>query len=476
MPINQTSGRAGTGAGDAAGGLDLLLQVRKGEGALHLQVETALRDAITAGTLTAGTALPASRTLAAQLGVSRSVVTEAYSQLQAEGFLTIAPRSLPRVTAGSTATPGPPAPEAPLAHWRLPPAPHIRYDLRPGSPALDQFPRKEWLRSVKLALDELKDEELDYPAPEGMPWLRATLAAYLGRVRGVRSDGPIICGGVSQSTSVACAALRASGRATLAVEDPGHPGVRDMIAADGMQVVPVPVDEEGLIVEAIPPQAGAVLVTPAHQYPTGVVLSPARRHALIAWARANDTYVLEDDYDAEFRYDRTAVGTLQGLAPDRVVAMSSVSKTLAPALRLGWLTPPPGLSAELVAARHAIGHGLGAIEQHALAGAIERGAYDRHIRRVRRVYRERHDLLVAALGQARPDLEVGGVAAGLHLTLTLDRPEADALEAAARHGVHADAMQPHRITSQGDPALVLGYGRLPAPAVRSAVRALAQAL
>jgi GntR family transcriptional regulator/MocR family aminotransferase len=187
--------------------------------------------------------------------------------------------------------------------------------------------------------------------------------------------------------AVSCAALRASGRPILGVEDPGYPGVRGQVQADGMRVVGVPVDAEGLAVEAIPPEAGAVLVTRAQQYPTGVVLSPQRRHELIAWAR--DTYVLEDDYDAEFRYDRTAVGTLQSLAPDWVVAMSSVSKTLAPALRLGWLTPPPAPTAELIAVRLAIGHGQGPIEQHALAGAIERGAYDRHVRRVRRIYRER---------------------------------------------------------------------------------------
>jgi len=451
-------------------GLDLLLGVRRGDGPLHAQVESALRAAIGDGRLAAGTPLPATRALAAELGVSRSVVTEAYTQLAAEGFLELRPRALPRVMAAAAAhreaTSGRPAAPSDFSP---------QHDLRPGAPALDLFPRREWLRSIKTALDELPDSALDYPAPEGVPRLRATLGAYLGRVRGVRSEAPLICAGVSQSLRVAADALRATGRTTLAVEDPGHADVREMLTASGLTLVGVPVDADGLVVEALPPGAGAVLVTPAHQYPTGVVLAPNRRTALIAWARANDAYVLEDDYDAEFRYDRTPVGTLQGLAPDRVAATSSVSKTLAPALRLGWLTLPPGLERELVASRHAAGHGLGAIEQHALAGAIERGTYDRHIRKARRVYRERRDILIAALARELPAAPVGGIAAGLHLTLGVGDEQA-AVIAAARARVAVDGLSRHRVTTPGPQALVVGYGRTHAAALPRAVTALAAAI
>jgi GntR family transcriptional regulator / MocR family aminotransferase len=449
-------------------GLELLLEVSRERGRLHRQIEDGVREGVRSGRLVAGTPLPSSRSLAAELGVARSVVVEAYDQLAAEGFIEVRPRALPRVAAA--AAPPPAAPAKPPAA-----EPEPRYDLRPGAPDLALFPRADWLRSVRAALLEIPDAELDYGPPEGALQLRATLAEYLGRVRGVRCapGALVVCHGVAQAMLVAARAV-AGRRARVAVEDPGHADVRASLEPHDVDLVPVPVDDDGLQVDAIPPGVDAVLVTPAHQYPMGAVLTAERRAALVERSREEDFWILEDDYDAEHRYDRAPIGAMQGLAPDRVVSMGSVSKTLAPALRLGWMAVPDELLDAALAERASFDRGLPTLDQLALAEFIARGALDRHVRRSRRHYRRRRDALVAALPAGR----TGGVAAGLHMTLALPAgADERAAQAAIRaRGVAVDVLGRHRIASTGPPALLLGYGRISEAAIPPAVRALAGAL
>src|SRR4051794_16112466 len=390
----------------------------------------------------AGERLPSSRVLCGDLGVSRGVVSDAYMQLAAEGWLVVAPRSGPRVAAVPRAT----ATVAPEAADVAP----VRYDLRPGRPDLASFPRAEWLRSLAAAVRGAGDAELDYPPIAGSLRLRTVLAAYRGRVRGTLATGHdiLVCLGAAQAFITVCDALAP---ARIAVEEPGHASIRWLLARRGLEPVPTRVDEEGIVVGELPDDARAVLVTPAHQFPTGVVLSPGRRAALLGWAQAHGALVIEDDYDAEYRYDRAPVGALQGLRPDLVVHVGSVSKTLAPALRLGWLIAPGPWRERLLHAREGLDHGLPALEQHALADFIERGAYDRHVRRSGRAYRRRRDALLAALADELPEATVSGAAAGLHVAVHIPGADEAALVAACRErGVILDgAAQPHAAALSG---------------------------
>jgi GntR family transcriptional regulator/MocR family aminotransferase len=455
-PMNRTSSR------------ELLVALRRGAGPLHAQIEAQLRDGVRAGRLAAGERLPSTRALAAALGVSRGVVVEAYGQLAAEGYLAIDRGAAPRVAAAAVA--------ADAGAAERPPAP-LRYDLRPGTPDLALFPRAAWAAAQRRALREAPDADLGYPPSGGHPRLRAALAAYLGRVRGVQAapERIVVCGGVAEALAIVGRVLRAGGARRVAVEDPSHPGTRGMIAHSGVEIVPVAVDGEGLDVAALAATgADAVLVTPAHQSTTGVVLTPPRRAALIAWARDTGGLVLEDDYDAEYRYDRHPVGALQGVAPDHVVHMHSVSKTLAPALRLGWAAVPARLVAAVVEEKRLSDIGAPVLEQLTLAAFLERGELDRHLRRTRPAYRRRRDALMTALA----GLEVEGVAAGLHLLVRLPpgRTEQEAVEAAAARGVAVDPLGPHVAGEPQPPSLLLGYTRLPEAGVAEAGRRLRASL
>ncbi|MGH8929211.1 MAG: PLP-dependent aminotransferase family protein [Egibacteraceae bacterium] len=293
-----------------------------------------LRAAVRGGSLRAGTRLPASRTLAMDLGVSRGVVVRAYEQLTAEGYL--------RARQGSgTETAGLPSPIAPR------PRPPTRPVSNPGLPAGALFPRGAWMRSATRALMELPDIDFGYGDPAGHTWLRVELSAYLGRVRALIAppERIVVVNGFAQASRLIADVLTARGIRDIGVEDPGSVGLRAQLTQAGMRCLPVPVDRGGLRVDALARSpVRAVVVTPAHQFPTGVVMTADRRHALLAWARDTRGLVIEDDYDAEFRYDRSPVGALQGLGPDQVVHGGSVSKTLAPALRIGCWCYPSGSS------------------------------------------------------------------------------------------------------------------------------------
>ena len=455
--------------------LELLLALRKdAQMPLGSQIEDQLREAIRARTLRPGTRLPSSRDLARQLDVSRGVVVNAYRQLGAEGYLAArqgAPTSVS--TAAGAAAPASAA-EPPT---RLP-----RFNLRPGVPDVSTFPRNAWLRSVRLALVTMPDADLGYGDPRGVVPLRSTLAQYLGRVRGVLADPAriVITNGYAQGQGLVCRALAAAGVKRIAVEDPSHPEQRLVALRAGLELVPIGVDDNGLRVEELDrADVGAVIVTPAHQFPTGAVLAGERRAALLDWLRERNAVAIEDDYDAEYRYDRLPVGALQGLEPDRIVYGGSASKTLAPALRIGWLVVPEALLEAVVREKRAADLSTAHIEQHAFADFIARGELDRHLRRMRILYRRRRDALVEALAEVLPEAVVEGIAAGLHAAVRL--PESDnedaILDQARRRRVALTTMREHEMRATGAPAtLLLGYSQSPEPTIRLAIEELAQAI
>ena len=433
-------------------------------------VESELRRAVRDGRLGPGTRLPSSRDLAAQLGVARGTVTSAYAQLVGEGYLVA--RRGSGTTVAATAAPPRAVAEEPRAR------PSRRFDLRPGVPALGAFPREEWLQAQKTALLALPADDLGYPDPAGFPPLRRELADYLGRVRAVVA-GPaevVVVNGAAEGTSLTGRVLAAAGHTSVAVEEPSHPGAADVLASHGLAVRPVPVDDKGIRVDVLATtDCRAVLVTAAHQFPLGVVLHPERRRALLDWARARDGVVVEDDYDAEHRYDRPALGAMQALDPARVVYQGSASKVLAPALRLGWLVLPPGLRDPVVRRKRLDDLGTGTLHQAAFAQLLRTGGYDRHLRRTRRLYRARRDALLDELARRLPAWTPIGVAAGLHVVVRLpDGTDDLALqERLAGHGVHAPALANYARTPTF-PGLVLGYAATTPDRLRLAVRELSR--
>jgi GntR family transcriptional regulator/MocR family aminotransferase len=465
----------GTPAGGAApGGEELLvaLDPRGGEPLRH-QLAAELRGAIRAGRLRTGVRLPASRALAAQLGVSRGVVTDAYEQLIAEGWLA-ARRGAGTVVAGAAAEAPPRA--AP------PPGRPARHDFTPTTPDVSLFPRRAWARAVARAAAEAPDAALDYADGHGSPVLREALAGHLGRVRGTAAapGAMVVCSGYSQATALLFSVLAARGVRRVAFEDPSLDDHWAAAALARLEPVGIPLDGDGLRVDALERSGAEVaVVTPSHQYPTGAVMGPERRHALLAWARAGERLVIEDDYDAEFRYDRRPLAALQGLDPERVAYVGTASKSLAPGLRLGWIAAPAALAPELAEAKLAADHGSPALDQLALASMLASGEHERHLRRIRRVYAERRDRLVRALARALPDGRIEGAAAGVHLVLALPHPiDGEAFtRATAARGVAARTVEAHlRRPPAGARRLVLGYGRLTTPGVDAAVSALAAAL
>ncbi|MFJ8540843.1 PLP-dependent aminotransferase family protein [Streptomyces sp. NPDC093586] len=452
-------------------GVDLHLEPA-GPG-LRRGLTDALREAVRTGRLAAGTRLPSSRSLAADLGIARNTVADAYADLVAEGWLTARQGSGTRVAdravvpqAGTT--PRPRTPTRPA------------YDLRPGTPDLASFPRAEWLRAARRALTAAPHEALGYGDPRGRPELRTALAGYLARARGVRADPErlLVLGGFAHGLTLLAAVLKARGVHTVAVESYGLHVHRDLLSAAGLRTVPLPFDARGTDPVG-PAGAGAVLLTPAHQFPMGVPLHPDRRAAVVDWARRTGGLVLEDDYDGEFRYDRQPVGALQGLDPDRVVYLGTASKSLAPGLRLAWAVLPPGLADDLTASRGGLDTS-GVLDQLTLAEFLTSGAYDRHVRAARLRYRRRRDALVAALADRAPEVRVTGIAAGLHAVLRLPPgTEQQVVRAAAWQGLGLYGLSlfrhPEAATEPLD-AVVVGYGTPPDHAWAGALDALCRAL
>jgi GntR family transcriptional regulator/MocR family aminotransferase len=457
-------------------GPELLLELdRTRQRPLRAQLEDGLRGAVRSGRLRAHARLPASRALASDLGVSRRLVVDAYAQLLAEGYL-VARRGAGTYVAEAAAAPSVPAAE--------PEAKTLGFDFFPGFPDLASFPRRPWLRAMRETLAVTPHRSLGYPDARGALELRRALAGHLRRVRGVVVDPQtiIVCSGAAQALVLLARAL---GAPHLAMEDPGLPPHRWILAAHGSRLTPLPVDAQGAQVaqlERIEAERGhtdAVFVTPAHQSPLGFALAPERRAALLDWAGSTGGLVIEDDYDAEYRYDRAPLAALQGLAPDRVIYMGTASKTLAPAVRLGWLVLPARLVERVAEQRNLADHGAPTLDQLALARLIEGGAYDRHLRQARRRYRARRDALVSAVARHLPEAEVTGLAAGLHAVLRLPRP-VDGLavmRAAVRRSVGVYPLglaffEPRPV----DRGLILGYANLTESGIEEGIRRLALAL
>jgi GntR family transcriptional regulator/MocR family aminotransferase len=457
-----------------SGGELLLSIARRRGGSLRVQLERELRLAIQQGRLKANALVPSTRALASDLGLSRGVVVEAYEQLLAEGYLRAARGSGTRVAFRR-------ADVEPLEASKSAETPP-KYDFRPGLPDLELFPRRTWLMAMRRALAGAPDSAFDYPDPRGAPPAREALAAYLNRVRATRAhaDNVVFFNGSAQGIGLVCRLLRERGARKLAVEDPGHADQCTDIQAAGLATPRIPVDERGLTVDRLErADADAVLVTPAHQFPTGAALAPERRAALLEWAERRRAIIIEDDYDAEYRYDREPVGALQGLTPERVVYVGSASKTLSPALRMGWVVAPRALVSGLADAKLHADRGSPAPEQVALGEFIESGEFDRHIRRTRSIYRKRRDALSAALKKHLPRLRVHGVAAGLHVYIELPAGanERAIVDAAQQRSIRVYGAASYRARpSAGPPALVVGYGALREERIDEAVRQLARVL
>lgn len=437
--------------------LHLQLDVAGGVGS-RSSLETALREAIRTGRLVADAVVPSTRSLAADLGLSRSTVVAAYEQLAAEGYLRAEHGSATRVAALLATTPAPA--EVDLF------GPTPLHDFRPGEPDVSSFPRARWLRSVRRVLNDTPDDVLGYPDPRGVDELRSALAEYLGRTRTVVAEPPgvHVVGGYGGGLGFLAQAFRRQGIERIAHEDPMFPPHTHALRSSGLETVPIPLDAEGIDIELLRlAGVGAVVVTPAHQYPTAITMSARRRTEIIDWARDQDAWIVEDDYDGEFRYDRRPIGSLQGLGPDRVVYGGTASKSLSPALRIGWLVVPEPLRADLLRVIN-VRAGVSAIDQLALADFVQRSELDRHVRLMRAVYRRRNDALRAVLGDAAPWLELGDGAAGLHLIAHLRSgrlDEAAVLAATDAASVGLVGLTTHHRSAAAGEGFAIGFSRPP---------------
>ncbi|WP_248963036.1 MocR-like pyridoxine biosynthesis transcription factor PdxR [Sphaerisporangium perillae] len=483
-------------------GIDLLVEVDSATGRRN-GLEHALRDAVREGRLAPGAQLPSTRALAAEIGLSRGTVSAAYDQLVTEGYLTArrgAGTSVAEVSPRRTGTPRTGGDAV---------AP--RYNLRPGHPDVTTFPAAAWLRSTRRVLTTAPAAVHGYGEVRGVPELRAALAGYLGRTRGVLAtpDQIVIASGYVQALALLAQVVGAGSRPVIAMEDPGFRFHRDVVRRAGPEVLPLPVDGRGartdLLGGAPYDGTGAVVVTPANQFPTGVTLHPDRRHALADWARDSGGLIIEDDYDGEFRYDRQPVGALQGMAPDHVAYLGTASKTLGPGLRLAWMVVPPHLADPVTEAKLHADHHTENLGQLVLADLIATHAYDRHVRACRLRYRRRRDLLLSRLastpgrpseievpglerpsgievqGPGRPSgIEVRGAAAGLHAMIGLlpaGPDEETVLRLAQARGLAVDGLADYWHNGGDNPqGIIVGYGTPPEHSYPAALESLAAVL
>jgi GntR family transcriptional regulator/MocR family aminotransferase len=458
-------------------------------GGLSTWLADQLRAAIADGRLPLGTRLPASRVLATDLQVSRGVVTEAYQRLTEDGHTAARGRAgttvvaVPFTTKATTSSDESPLPvvvQAPgidiFDALRAAPA---RIDLTPGVPDLTAFPRAAWLKAERAVLDRLSASSFGYGDPAGTPELRLAVARWLARYRGIQVDPTevVIVAGVAQALSLITQVLTADGIHELAVEDPGSLGSRQHLVSLGLRTPPIPVDEYGVRVDELRRSgARAVLLTPAHQFPTGVVLDGERRRELIQWATETDGLIVEDDYDAEHRYDRPPVPALRAMLADHVIYAGSVSKLLAPALRIGWMIPPPAYRDRLIAAKRLADLGNAALPQLVLAHLMESGDLERQLRYARRRHRRRRDAMIDAISNYLPAATVHGAAAGLHLTITFpvhSLDDVDLATSALAEGIKTHPLSWHTQTPH-PPGLVLGYAARTPTAITEAVETLAR--
>lgn len=460
-------------------------------GGLSAWLADRIRLAIADGRLPVGSALPATRTLAAELRVSRGAVTEAYRRLGEDGHVagrgrngTVvvaapAPASPTRISAETpcpgtlfTATPG-------AAVFDSLRAAQARIDLSPGTPDLSAFPRAAWLRAERAALGEIATSGFGYGDPRGTPALRAAVATWVGRTRGilVDPDQVLIVAGTAQALTLTAQVLHDNGIRDVAIEDPGSLGARQHLNSRQVRTPPVPVDADGLRIDHLRASgAPAALLTPAHQFPTGVVLSGERRRELMRWA-ADGGLIVEDDYDAEHRYDRPPVPALRSMLSEEVIYAGSISKLLAPALRIGWVLAPGRYRDDLVAAKRYADLGNAALPQFTLARLMESGELERHLRQLRRRHRRRRDTMIEAIRAHLPGAVIHGAAAGLHLLITFDADFSDTglARAALENGVKVQPLSWHRQRPH-EPGLVLGYAARTATEIVEGIAAIGEAV
>lgn len=471
-----------------------------GPGPLHLRIYRALREAILTGRLAPGQRLPATRTLARELSVSRNVVLVAYEQLAAEGY------AVARVGAGTTvASPLPDAllsvtdPTGPAAtssprrrirlssfartaievrpddrRWRRAP---LRHDFRYGSVSPDE---RSWTTWQRLHRRVAADAPFHYAPPEGEAALRTEVAGYLNRARGMRVDASrvVITSGSQQGLDLLARVLVRPGD-RVAVEEPGYPGARHALRAAGARLVPIGVDPEGLMVERITRRRGRlrlVHVTPSHQFPTGAVLPLPRRVALLAWAAAHHAYVIEDDYDSEYRYEGPPLEAIAALdAAERVLYVGTFSKVLWPSLRLGYLVLPPDLVEPVRAAKWIADRHSPSLPQRVLAAFLAGGDFDRHLRRARARHARRRDALLTTLDETLGDeVRVEGTNAGIHLLTWLPRLDPDVLEErvarAEADGIGLYPVTPYFQRPPAGAGLLFGYASLTERRIRNGIR------
>jgi GntR family transcriptional regulator/MocR family aminotransferase len=431
---------------------------------------TALRDAVRSGRLTPGTMLPPSRTLAADLGLARNTVAEAYAELVAEGWL--ASRQGAGTWVVNVAGTG--APAIPRGVRVVP-----THDLMPGSPDVSEFPRAAWVAATRRALTNAPTGALRMGDPRGRPELRGALAEYLTRARGVRTSAEsiVICAGVRHAIELLARAVGGP----IAVEAYALHIFRDAISAIGVSTLPIGLDENGAVVSDLDAlDVRAVVLTPAHHNPQGVALHPARRTAVVEWAQRTGGYIFDDDYDGEFRYDRQPIGALQALDPDHVAYLGSASKALSQTLRIGWMALPEDLIEPVIEAGGGHQFYVDAISQLTMADFISSGQYDRHIRKMRARYRRRRDALVEALRGF--DVEISGLAAGVNALLKLpDGSEPEVLRRAGEAGIalHGLSRMRHPLAGQDVPdrdGIVVGFAAPSEHAFAAAVEALCTVL
>ena len=466
------------------GGPDFLVALDREAGPLGGQIQDQLRQAIRNHRLAAGERLPSTRRLAELLGVARGTVVEVYEQLLAEGYVESVVGSGTRVAAVLSSG-GPAQPASPVISAPSPSPQPVDFEY--GIPDLRSVPLSDWSWAVSKATQTLPTAQLSDEDAAGSRHLREVVTAYHRRVRAgcATAEDAVVVSGFRQGLTFALATLAQHGIRRIALENPG-PREHDLIARRaGMAPVPVPVDDQGLNVNRLRESgARAVLLTPAHQCPTGVALGPSRRRDLIAWADESDGVILEDDYDAEFRYDRQPVGSLQGLNSARVIALGSVSKTLAPAIRLGWVLAPPQFVAGIITEKQLSSRGAPGLDQEALALLMETGRFDRHLRRVREIYRARRDVLAAEVERAFGPGRLQGLAAGCHALLLLPHGSSEraVATAAATRGVRVNPLSHYRFKSEDieteplRPALVLGFGNVGEQEIRRGIRGIAEAV
>ncbi|WP_433466337.1 PLP-dependent aminotransferase family protein [Spirillospora sp. CA-128828] len=463
-------------------GADLHLELT-GKGGRRAALTRALREAVRSGRLAPGSRLPPYRSLAADLGLARNTVADAYAELVAEGWLTALQGSGTRVADRVE-------PSLPRRSPRLEPSPvggrrpaktgRPVHNLRQGQPDASSFPRASWLASARRAVTAAPNEAFGPGDPRGRPELRHALAEYLARTRGVRTAPGriVVCSGFAHALRLLFGGRVLRG--PLAVEGYGLAFHRGLLSQAGIRTRPLTVDGDGARVDELTGRERAVLLTPAHQFPTGGPLPARRRTAAVDWARSSDGLVLEDDYDGEFRYDRRPIGALQGLDPDRVIYIGSVSKSLSPAVRLGWMVLPDHLVDGVLAAKGEREAWAGVLDQLTLADFLASGSYDRHVRRMRQRYRARRDRFVTALAEHAPHVHVTGIAAGLHAVLRLPAgTEATTVDAATRAGIALDGLSSFRHPDAPFPpedGLVVGYATPPDHAVEAALNAILRIL